>query len=185
MPFWPFDHRELVNAGSPADGALAAEADDHAIFHPEDGEEQPAFEPILALWNDMRRGRAMPARADIAARDMKPYLRQVQLYEVIDGGRDFRIRLVGTDFTESMGYDPTGQCVSQLEDPFLRERTFAAARQVLETRGPLRTSASFRAVARVIYRRIEKIWLPLGDDTGITHILCQAIRVDRTAYAAD
>lgn len=152
---------------------------DQVMFRPGEGPEQPAFSAILELWNTKKGDREMPTRGDISARDMKNYLRHVQLYEVAENSKDFLIRLIGTDFTESMGYDPTGSYVSQLADPFLRERTYSAAMRVLEGRSPICTSATFQAAARIVYRRIEKVWLPLGSDGAVTHILCQARRVDR------
>ena len=110
-------------------------------------------------------------RGDISARDMMAYLSKVQLFEVAKGGEDFLIRLIGTEFTEELGYDPTGCLVSELTDPILTHRMIAAAGHVVQTSVPICTSATARAVARVSYRRIEKIWLPLGSENDDAHSL--------------
>lgn len=134
---------------------------------------------VLALWNKKRGDRRMPVRDDIKPRDMITYLSYLQLYEVLCGGSDFRIRLMGTDFTDTMGYNPTGQCVSELADPVLRERTSTAALRAVETCGPVRTLAAYGAKALNPYKAIEKIFLPLGVGDEVTHILCQAVRIGR------
>ena len=158
---------------------------DQIMFAPGEGPDHPALVPIFALWNEKRANRSMPDRQDMTPRDMKAYLDQVQLYEVIDGGNDFRIRLMGSDFCRTMGYDPTGQCVSQLTDPVLRERVHSAARRVVETGCPVRTAAPAAAMSRVGFRRIERILLPLGSGNEVTHILCQALRIDRLPPKSD
>ena len=124
----------------------------------------------------------MPERSDISPRDMKAYLHYVQLFESIDGGNDFRIRLMGSDYAQTMGYDPTGQFLSELKDPVVRERTFSATQHVVRTREPVRTTAAFGATARWVYKRVERILLPLGSGEIVTHVLCQAVCVDRVAF---
>ena len=152
---------------------------DQILFGLENGAQFPPLEPIFALWNAKRGNREMPERGDIAPRDMKAYLRHVQIFDVVDGGRDFRIRVMGTIFIDAIGYDPTGQLVSELSDPILRERLSIACRRVVETRKPLRVTAPFRATSVVLYDKVETILLPLGTESKTTHVLRQVILVKR------
>ena len=156
---------------------------DQILFVPGEGPEHLAFNAIFALWNERRGTRRMPERKDIAPRDMVAYLPYIQLFEVIEDGKDFRIRILGTDFMKSLGYDATGQCVSELADPVLRARTSAAVCRVVETRGPVRTTGTPMVKANILYSKIEKILLPLGTGDEVTHILCQADRINRLPAA--
>jgi hypothetical protein len=81
---------------------------------------------------------------------MKAYLRYVQLFEGINGGSDFRIRLLGSDFAQTMGYDPTGQLLSELRAPVVREATMVAVRRVVERREGLSTHWNNRRFTKVI-----------------------------------
>jgi hypothetical protein len=149
------------------------------MFAAVDGPSYGPFDAIFALWECKRGTRRMPHRDDITPRDMVPYLSSLQLLQAIDGGKNFCYRVVGSAFLRSLGYDVTGQYVSELADPILRERTLAALRRVVETREPLRTTGDFMVRARIQYGKIEKIFLPLGNGEQVTHILCQTDRVDR------
>jgi hypothetical protein len=153
---------------------------DQSVFALGGGPEHLPFEPIVALWSEKRGTRNRPERGDIRPHDMRAYLSSIQLLEVVEGGRDFRFRVVGSDFLKSLGYDVTGQCVSELTDPILRERTLAALRRVVETGKPVRTTGDFLVRARIDYARIEKIFLPLGTQEHVTHVLCQTDRVLRS-----
>jgi hypothetical protein len=93
--------------------------------------------------------------AAISGRTTCAYLSSIQLLEVVEGGRDFRFRVVGSDFLKSLVNDVTGQCVSELTDPILRERTLAALRRVVETGKPVRATGHFLVRACIEYAGIE------------------------------
>jgi hypothetical protein len=54
---------------------------------------------VQSYWDSKRRGRSMPSRADIRPDELRDWLSQLMLVDVIDGGRDFRYRLLGTKLT--------------------------------------------------------------------------------------
>ena len=64
----------------------------------------------LALWQDKAAGRAIPARADMTARAMKPFLTQMSLLEqvTVDGVPRYRVRLHGSALARYSG-DSTGK----------------------------------------------------------------------------
>ena len=56
---------------------------------------QPETRDAYAVWQARRNTRRMPSRADMTPRAMKTFLRFIALTEIVDGGKDFRFRVVG------------------------------------------------------------------------------------------
>ncbi|MBI3504814.1 MAG: PAS domain-containing protein [Proteobacteria bacterium] len=77
----------------------------------------PPMAALYRFWDARRRGRPMPARADLDVVDLKPWLGFTGLLDVLPDalpeGADFRYRLIGTALTGHFGVDLTGQCVSK------------------------------------------------------------------------
>lgn len=84
--------------------------------------------------------------------------------DVIDGGRDFRYRLVGTIMVEAVGRDLTGRLVSECDYSGNEDNVWASFRRPVESRGPV-----FRR-GRMIWRRdrswrtYESVHCPLASD---------------------
>ena len=51
---------------------------------------------LYNLWNAKRGGRHMPDRAEFTPADLRPWLGDIHLLQVIDGGRDFLYLVYGT-----------------------------------------------------------------------------------------
>ncbi|WP_339831023.1 PAS domain-containing protein [uncultured Parvibaculum sp.] len=65
-------------------------------------------------WQSKRGERPMPDRADIRPSDFARMLPSLAIIEVIDGGRDFRFRLFGSELANWMGCDRTDQYFSEM-----------------------------------------------------------------------
>lgn len=172
----------------------AAPTDQNLCEFADDLDDLFRFGPIAVLWIEKCRGRRMPKRSDITARDMKTYLHEVQLFEVVEDGRDFLIRVMGTSFFGVLGYDPSGQRISELRDEALRDRLLHAARRVVTTGAPIGTRAApLASTMRMTSNRfgsiilpfgrggpvtlIESILLPLGAVGSVTHILRKVLQI--------
>jgi hypothetical protein len=136
---------------------------------------------LLACWNEMRCERDMPTRQEMSPRALGPALRFVQMFEVVDGGRDFRCRVFGSGLSEATGMQMTGRCMSEFEHARVRERMVAALRRVVETQAAVRMTAEVSGVAHLAHKRVETIWLPLGGREGVTHILSGCVFALRAA----
>src|SRR5215470_17691685 len=67
---------------------------------------------VLAVhryWQEKRRGRVMPSRADIDPIELKRFLPGIILINVVADERRYVYRLVGTREVAMRGKDPTGQ----------------------------------------------------------------------------
>jgi len=80
--------------------------------------EGPENAEAIALhdyWRSKRGDRPMPDRSDIVPSEFVRMLPSVAIIEVIDGGRDFRFRLFGSELATWMGCDRTGQRFSEMQ----------------------------------------------------------------------
>jgi hypothetical protein len=142
----------------------------------------PRLVALYGYWEAKRAGRSMPTRADIDPLEMKPWLGNLLLIDVIDEGR-FTYRLYGTGFVNSFGRDMTGRSVDELP-PEQQERVRADYQSVCASRQPrarLYTAAfevpdpgvSSRQQTEVV--TWERLVLPLSDGNAeVTMLLVGA-----------
>lgn len=134
-------------------------------FDPDRPEPAPlAF--VRAYWLRQRGAQTMPRRRDISPSDMRAYLRHVLLADVIDGGKDFRYRVVGTELQRYFKGNPTGKLMSEALAAFgidTVRRTIETYASALARRTPLRIRG-----AGALYGQSAKLFdavlAPLSDD---------------------
>jgi len=118
---------------------------------------------VRDYWDTKRRGRRMPARADIDPIELRRFLPGIILIDVVDDARRYVYRLVGTREVAMRGKDPTGQ--SMIEGFFAAtlDAALAIPDQVVTTRAPLFIHRDFTAPdGRLGYE--DLIMLPLSED---------------------
>lgn len=121
---------------------------------------------LKAYWEAKRGSRRMPERADIDVAELKAHMPSLFLVDVLEGGRDFRFRLLGTNLTSRFGRDSTGKTFSTTYDRADAEATawlLMVYRSVVERRLPVLSSAPLHQVGRD-YLRGTAIHLPLSRD---------------------
>jgi len=129
---------------------------------------------LRAYWERKRAGRTMPARADVSPSEIRDHLGWVMILDVLDDGRDFRYRLIGTLVTQYFSTDATGKTV---RDAFavnggdVAERVNAIFHAVARDKAVMRTAGDAGWLAKGM-EEFEAIYLPLSDDGhNVTHIL--------------
>ena len=135
-----------------------------------DGFERPQLAAALALWREKAAGRAMPQRADLTARAMKPFLTQMSLIERVlaDGRQRYRLRIHGTALAR-YSVDGTGKF---LDEVVLGDRIhgyIALYDTLLEVGVPLRVVSNYQA-PEIDYLTGETLLAPLsiaGSDTPL------------------
>ncbi|HWD28987.1 MAG TPA: PAS domain-containing protein [Rhizomicrobium sp.] len=129
---------------------------------------------LRAYWEEKRRGRALPARADISPSGLKEHLGWVMMLEVLPGARDFRYRLIGTLVTQYFSSDSTGKTVMDAFAPngeAVAKSVNAVFRKVARDRCVVRTTGDAGWLAEGM-EEFEAIYLPLSDDgETVSHIL--------------
>jgi hypothetical protein len=63
---------------------------------------------LLAWWNARCGARPMPSRADFEVSELKPWLGNIHLIDVEEGGAEFRYRVYGSNIAQYFGRDLTG-----------------------------------------------------------------------------
>lgn len=69
---------------------------------------------LYEYWEEKRAGRRAPARCDIDPTEIPDLLGYVNIFDVQDNPRDFRVRLNGTEVTRVLGREVTGKLYSEV-----------------------------------------------------------------------
>jgi len=135
----------------------------------------PAIRRLAAYWQQARGGAFAPSRHAVDPAALKPELPHLFMLDVIDGGADFRYRLVGTEVAAFSGRDVTGKTFGELygEQPEVLAQARAVFVRVLETRAPVYARGQVFWLAERGYRDYEGGYFPLSrDGAAIDIILC-------------
>lgn len=90
---------------------------------------------LLAKWSACCVDGRPPDREILDAFALRPWLGHISIYEALDDGADFRIRLEGTRVSQMTGEDWTGRRASQVDDKF-GTGLVAVMRDVIRTGRP-------------------------------------------------
>lgn len=128
------------------------------------------LEIVERYWNDLRRGRSMPSRSDIDPADIVPQLPFIGLVDVIEGGCDFRFRLLGTALDYAFGDYYTGWRLSEVEREDLR-RIFSAAFLPPARDGKPYRRSGLLSISDKEHVRFDLVALPLSSDDAQADML--------------
>lgn len=143
-------------------------------LRPAETVEDPDLRETLGYWLRLRGTRRMPARTEIAPKEIKRGLRTIHIYDIVAGGADFRVRLVGTGVFPGLDEDQTGKLLSDHPDPGIRLRFAVALKHVAQTGEPVR-SLSLRKTGNLLSdAHTEGLWLPLGEGDRVEQVLAQS-----------
>jgi hypothetical protein len=117
---------------------------------------------LLEYWRRLG-GARLPRIDEIDPIGMKPSLGTLTLLDVVDGGRDFKIRLFGSRLVDEVKRDYTGRMLSEVAAAdSIRCLLIAGCRASMTEAQPL--YAEVPALARVA--NWNRLALPLADETG-------------------
>jgi hypothetical protein len=131
----------------------------------------PLLRRLLDLWNAKRGDRLLPVRADFDVFELKDWLGNLMLIEVLSGATEFRYRLYGSVLASYYDRDLTGKLTDALppetRDTVLREyAAVCAARRPMTIERKRSVKHSERTVAKLI--------LPLGGPDGAVQMILVA-----------
>lgn len=136
--------------------------------------DQPAIVRVRDYWRSKQKGRLMPSRHDIVAAELRDILPILQIYEVLDGGNAYRIRLLGTKIASAFDSDPTGKVFDRNSNDPLTARMLAVFKHVAQERMPLIAYADRTAVEKMSFTSVESIYLPLSENWADVHAVLAA-----------
>jgi hypothetical protein len=126
------------------------------------------LEGLYRHWLERRGARLMPARADFDALNLKDWLGNLMLIEVLSGGAEFRYRLYGSVLASYYGEDYTGK-TTRVVEPDVASRVTREYAEVSRQRRPLLVRRK-RAVRHSMLT-IAKLILPLSADGNTVDML--------------
>ncbi len=129
----------------------------------------PEQHELFNLWSRKRGERRMPERADLDATELRPWLGNLHLLEVVDGGCDFKYLVYGTQIARYYNVEMTGKLVSTWP-AIMRNAAFETYTRVIRDRCPYLVSQNEWAPDRLFAN--HRIVLPLSrDGHAVDHIL--------------
>lgn len=99
--------------------------------------DHPMVEAFADHWCDRCGGSSIPDRADLQIEGLAPWFGHVIIMDVVDGGADFRYRLIGTRITEFLGRDYTGHTVTESNYSGAQEKVLDTFRRPVTEGGPV------------------------------------------------
>jgi hypothetical protein len=127
---------------------------------------QPETRDAYAVWQARRNTRRMPSRADMTPRAMKTFLRFIALTEIVDGGKDFRFRVVGEGIASKQKLPLIGKTLTEVDQMVLGFGTFLRDlyQQTVQKRDALAYRGTYVRKADRHPFTYEAIIVPLGND---------------------
>lgn len=123
----------------------------------------PTLRDLYHYWRRLRVNGALPHRRDINPADFVPHLGLVNLIDVVDGGRDFRFRLIGSIVDHVLQRSYTGTMVSDYPRRSGRQHLMTLFTNTALERRPYMGSGK---VTFINFKQITywSVALPLCDD---------------------
>ena len=129
----------------------------------------------LRYWEERRRDRSMPSRADIDPLDIPDLLPNVFLVNVSREPLEFRYRLLGTQIVRHSAADYTGKSLHDLPEQCPPSRIWSLFQRVVEERRP------FSAQVPYVYipgKFVEMLATPLSDDGAHVNMIFGIVQFD-------
>ncbi len=117
---------------------------------------------LYDYWSGQRDSDKLPARGDIDPVDMRFILGHILIVDVLRDPLNFQYRLVGSGISTDLGFDLTGQKLTEHPDPTYRRFATEIYTRVVETVTPLVVQVDAMIDGRI--RRYEAVVLPLAVD---------------------
>ena len=133
-------------------------------LHAPPADSDPKVEAAYAYWRRIHPAHGLPGRQHFDPADIPRLLPFTRLLDVVGQPPRFRVRVIGTQFGDRLGYDTTGRFLDEVFEGFVgsgfhrRLTHTVASGQPHWSRGPLRW------FCKETYRTAERIHLPLARD---------------------
>ena len=150
------------------------------VGEPMPGIVEPLDEPVSKFLWDLhmywrsKRGQAFaPPWSAIGAQEMKPWLNNLALVDVVGDEPRFRCRLFSTALVRAYGADITGRWMHECDLNFVLYDLIAQMARVVREKQPNTLRARFTKTTDGRYLDYERIALPLSDDgEHVNMIVC-------------
>lgn len=122
----------------------------------------PVTRKALRYWRSRCDGDRLPRRQDIDPAELKSILPNMCMLAVLDDGKDYLFRLLGTRMREFLSDDYTGRKLSEVEALQPSEKLVENFSTCLTTRQPILANTPYVGPKKEI-AELEDIIMPLSD----------------------
>ena len=126
-------------------------------------------------WENRRRGREFPSRADFTPDDLQYILGNLSLLDVAYDPLRFHYRIHGTNLSQRMGKDMTNKSIDEIPAPKHAEQVREQLTGVIERRAPAAFSSLSEYPAVYVPRDVELLVLPLAADGTTIDMIMYAV----------
>lgn len=130
----------------------------------------PLNSRLLEIWTEHRLPDGTARRKDLSPAVLLPLLGGLSVTEPVDGGKDFRFRLVGAQNEERLGFRATGRLMSECYGPRMAQELIALHASVIEDRKPKVLRGRFLGI-ELEHALFEALFLPVRADNDAMQIL--------------
>lgn len=116
------------------------------------------------LWISLREPTRLPPRSAFELEMLRPWFGNIQIVDLIDGGRDVYHRLIGTKIVDAVGRDLTGKLVSACEYEIGTEAMLARYRATAEKGEPVFRKGRTVWAPDKSWRNFELVTAPLSEN---------------------
>lgn len=125
----------------------------------------PKNRKLVDLWSASRAPDGFGDRAKLAPASLLPLLGGISVAEPVDGGKDFRFRLVGTVNEERLGFVATGRLLTECYAPRMANELIGLHKRVLEKKTPVVLRGRFLGL-KLEHVLFEAVFLPVRTEDG-------------------
>src|SRR5579862_1934164 len=125
--------------------------------------EDSRLHDLVRYWESKRQGRRLPSRLQIDPLEMRPFIGDIFMLDVIGAPQRFRYRLIGTNIVLKVGRDSTGKFQEDAYAPEHADQNNRHYRSICASRAPTRNFGVLHWVGRD-YLKYEIANLPLAGD---------------------
>jgi len=124
----------------------------------------PILGAALAYWRAKSGARAMPRRSDIEPTEIPRLLPNLQITEIVDGGKRIRYRLVGTAIVEAYANELTGKHYDEIFSGKRLRFIEAHYRTLCSEKRPILSRNRFFTDTHIDGRFCNRLMMPLSAD---------------------
>ena len=119
----------------------------------------PELRAIHAWWDTLCGDALMPEKALLSPHELRPFLPQIQVLEVVDGGVDYHVRLFGSLWVTLTGADFTGRRLSQIDNKPAEAKWHEIYSRCVAAKSPVPLKTNLNNVGKA-FLRVEVLLMP-------------------------
>jgi hypothetical protein len=132
---------------------------------------------FVRYWQSKRRADRLPSRRDIDPVDLRCFMGEMFMLDVVGEPKRFRYRLIGTKIIDRVGRNSTGKFQEEVYSPRQADENNAMYRRICESGKPLRNYGHINWVSRE-FLKYEIANVPLASDGATVDVIFGCMSID-------